>query len=281
MALSGVARMKGRWGKQMIARMLVGSKAKELEKYRLNQLSTFGILTPLTEPQAGSLIDALLAARLLEQFEERPHRPLVRLTPRGEEVMKGAVDFNEPLALDESIYLRLLGVSAKAKTPAAAPSQPAPAPNSSSASHVLEPRVEMPSFYDANALLAAEGDEIDPSRAEASAACASPQHSAHYWTYRLLTAGFSIDDCQQIRSLDRQEILKHVLAAAREGQRCELEWIMNRQRQAEIGRVVVNGAANSLAAVLSSLPPTISAEEAELFWRSKQRSRGTPATPAG
>ena len=34
--LSGVARMKGRFGKQMVARMLVGSKAKEVSKYKLN-----------------------------------------------------------------------------------------------------------------------------------------------------------------------------------------------------------------------------------------------------
>src|SRR5436305_8972816 len=79
--LSGVARMKGRYGKQMVARMLVGSKAKELTKYKLNSLSTFGLLSGLSESQISSFIDALLSARLLQQVEDRPHRPLVRLTP--------------------------------------------------------------------------------------------------------------------------------------------------------------------------------------------------------
>ncbi|HZN35889.1 MAG TPA: ATP-dependent DNA helicase RecQ, partial [Pirellulaceae bacterium] len=41
--LSGAARLKGRYGKQMLAKMLVGSQAKEVTKFRLNQLSTFGL----------------------------------------------------------------------------------------------------------------------------------------------------------------------------------------------------------------------------------------------
>jgi ATP-dependent DNA helicase RecQ len=280
MALSGVARMKGRWGKQMIARMLVGSKAKEIEKYKLNQLSTFGILTPLNEPQASALIDALMAARLLEQFEERPHRPLVRLTPRGEEVMKGTAEFNEPLALDEAIHLRLLGVSAKAQTPHTATSPTKRALESPPPSHSRQPRELVSSFDDANALLAAEGDEIDPSRVESLTAAASQEHPPHYWTWRLLAAGFSVAECQQIRSLDRQAIVRHVLAGAREGKKYELAWIMNCQRQAELERLRVNGATKSLAAMLSSLPPGLSAEEAELFWLSRPRAGGTPATTA-
>src|SRR5439155_9847581 len=110
--LSGVARMKGRFGKQMVARMLVGSKAKELTKYKLNSLSTFGLLSSLSESQTMAFIDALLSARLLQQVEERPHRPLVRLTPRGEDVMKGTASFNEPLALDEQLLLRLRAIAA-------------------------------------------------------------------------------------------------------------------------------------------------------------------------
>ena len=101
--LSGVARMKGRYGKQMVARMLVGSQAKELQKYRLNTLSTYGLLSSLSEPQTVALIDAMLAARLLQQVEERPHRPLLRLTDQGEEVMKGAATINERLPIDKQL----------------------------------------------------------------------------------------------------------------------------------------------------------------------------------
>jgi ATP-dependent DNA helicase RecQ len=108
MVLSGVARMKGRFGKQMLARMLIGSKAKDVAKFKLDQLSTFGLLKRLSEPQALALIHALLEQRLLMQVEETPHRPLVRLTPHGEEVMKGQAALAGPLNIDDAVHTRLL-----------------------------------------------------------------------------------------------------------------------------------------------------------------------------
>ena len=108
MVLSGAARMKGRYGKQMLARMLIGSKAKNLAKFKLDQLSTFGLLKRISEPQALALIDALLEQRLLVQVEETPHRPLVRLTPQGEEVMKGRAALEGHLNIDDQLYARLL-----------------------------------------------------------------------------------------------------------------------------------------------------------------------------
>jgi ATP-dependent DNA helicase RecQ len=108
MVLSGAARMKGRFGKQMLARMLIGSKAKNLIKFKLDQLSTFGLLKRISEPQALALIDALLEQRLLIQVEETPHRPLVQLTPQGEEVMKGQAALNGTLNIGDELYARLL-----------------------------------------------------------------------------------------------------------------------------------------------------------------------------
>jgi ATP-dependent DNA helicase RecQ len=200
--LSGVARAKGRFGKQMIARMLVGSKAKDLEKFGLNKLSTFGLLSHFKEPQAMAFIDALLAARLLQQVEERPHRPLLRLTPRGEDVMKGAAAFNESLELGADL-LRLLASSPPQAKPevsvVAEPTNGKPLTRRADSAHSLDA---------ANALLAAQDEESSAS-AESTTERASARPS-HYWTGRLLTAGFTIEECQQIRSLSREEILEHI-----------------------------------------------------------------------
>ena len=60
----------------------------------------------------------------------------------------------------------------------------------------------------ANALLAAQDHETDSwPEAASDAAVAKP---SHYWTGRLLTAGFTIEECQQIRSLSREAILEHI-----------------------------------------------------------------------
>ncbi len=198
--LSGVARSKGRFGKQLIARMLIGSKAKDIQKYRLNTLSTFGLLVPLTEPQVASLIDALLAVRLLQQVEEVPHRPLLRLTDRGEAVMKGTASFDEPLPIDIQLRTRLQSLPPRTK-----PKSVATAPNKSPVSTVEKFEA---SLDDLNAELASANDEDSPAN-ETSDHPKPASKPDHYWTGRLLATGFTIEECQQIRSLPRETILRH------------------------------------------------------------------------
>jgi ATP-dependent DNA helicase RecQ len=263
--LSGVARMKGRFGKQMVARMLVGSQAKDLEKFKLNKLSTFGLLAHLSESQAIMLIEALLAARLLQQIEERPHRPLVRLTPLGEEVMKGAATLDEPLALDHQLLARLGSVPPRSRQKPSAASPPSP-------TSMVADRPPPQTFETddpleaANGLLSAVRDEDfepdSPSASILSAPCRPP----HYWTGRVLSAGFTPDECQQIRSLDRATLVRHVLAIARDGGEFDPAWIFSPAHEAMLQRLLCNGATKSLAALLSHLPPEITPEEAELFW---------------
>src|SRR5262249_28931779 len=61
---------------------------------------------------------------------------------------------------------------------------------------------------DINAALASAAEEDLPSNEPIE----NPQPIAqpdHYWTGRLLAAGFTIDECQQIRALPRETILQH------------------------------------------------------------------------
>jgi ATP-dependent DNA helicase RecQ len=262
--------MKGRFGKQMVARMLVGSKAKDVEKFKLNSLSTFGLLSPLKEAEAVRLIDALLAARLLQQVEENPYRPLLRLTPRGEEVMKGTTSFDEALQLGDQLLLRLKALKPRSQ-------QPFQNPTTKTAESAPQPR-KLPEdeILDAiNGMLAAGDDAMDA--APAATPTLATTQPAHYWTLRILAAGFSADECQQIRSLDRATLVKHVLAAARDGGEWQFSWIFNCERESALDRLMANGTAHSLATVLSRLPPEFTPEEAELFWLARGFKRDMPA----
>jgi ATP-dependent DNA helicase RecQ len=280
--LSGVARMKGRFGKQMVARMLVGSQAKEVEKFKLNKLSTFGLLSQLKESQACALIDALLAVRLLQQVEETPHRPLVRLTPRGEEVMKGTASIGESLALDPQLLAGLQAKSSRSEAPECAASKPITASPPSAVATVAAPapaksKGPSDSWDDVNALLAAGDDEI----AEAANPPANNHHPPHYWTWRVLAAGFSADECQQIRGLDRLAVVKHLLGAARDNHELHLSWLFSTDQQVQLERLLAGGSADSLPAFLSHLPPEITTAEAELFWEVRRAAaRGTRSQPS-
>ena len=63
--LSCVARMGGGRTASLIARVLTGSRSKQIKDLAFDQLSTYGILADLTQPDVLSLLDALVDAGCL------------------------------------------------------------------------------------------------------------------------------------------------------------------------------------------------------------------------
>ena len=57
MVLSGVARAQGKFGKQLVAAMLCGSRSAKVSRWKLDQLSTFGLLEDFTQTEAAAIID--------------------------------------------------------------------------------------------------------------------------------------------------------------------------------------------------------------------------------
>ena len=83
--LSGVARAKGRFGKVLIAQMLLGASNERMEKTGLHRLSTFGILAKsgFTQREVTEIIDALLRADFLESEDVDRFRPVLRINAQG------------------------------------------------------------------------------------------------------------------------------------------------------------------------------------------------------
>ncbi len=102
--LSGVARARRGCGKQLLSQMLCGSKSKKVERNRLDKLSTFGLLSYLTQPEVVKLIEAAVRARLLEENEIEPFRPVLQLTARGTEVMAGRHAGDVSLSLADDVW---------------------------------------------------------------------------------------------------------------------------------------------------------------------------------
>ena len=98
-ALSGVARMsrrqgtgwRGRFGRMKIVNMLVGSRSKEILNIRLDELSTYGLLKSEGSAYVQSLFRELQGAGLLQT--ETGEYPLLTLTERGDQVMRGQFDY--------------------------------------------------------------------------------------------------------------------------------------------------------------------------------------------
>ncbi|MFW6171986.1 MAG: RecQ family ATP-dependent DNA helicase, partial [Planctomycetota bacterium] len=88
-ALSGVARVQGKVGKLMVAKMLCGSNSRQVSRLKLHKLSTFGLLAQLKQTEAATLLDALIRGKLIQQKENQRMRPVLELTTRGRQVMLG------------------------------------------------------------------------------------------------------------------------------------------------------------------------------------------------
>ena len=262
MVLSGVARTEARFpcGKNLIAQMLCGSQSVKMEKLGLNQLSTYGLLAHLTQPEVVTLIDMLVAVRYLQQEGLEPGRPVVRLTPSGAEVMKGSEPLEVELPLPAELAAKIRGerVDSMSLSAAGGPELAGLPPADPDLVALLREwrqetatRIALPPHYvlsngtleeiarrrprspetlltvkgigeaklrrygDAILGIVAEGGRAEAVSAgeEKAVAAPIPKHPNHYWTCRLLAAGFTVDECVEIRGISREQVLDH----AREG----------------------------------------------------------------
>lgn len=85
--LSCVKRMDERFGVGMTAKVLRGSKDQKVMSFRLNKLSTYGILSNYTEKELTELINFLIAEKLLGTEEGR--FPTLKLNQNSVDVLKG------------------------------------------------------------------------------------------------------------------------------------------------------------------------------------------------
>ena len=84
--LACATRMKGRFGKNVLAATLRGSSAKNLLQARLQELSTYGLLRHLKQDEIVLYIDALIIGRCLRLTPGE--YPLVLITEFGDSVMR-------------------------------------------------------------------------------------------------------------------------------------------------------------------------------------------------
>ncbi|WP_182868891.1 ATP-dependent DNA helicase RecQ [Stieleria mannarensis] len=85
--LSGVTRMHGRFGKNLVAQMLCGSQNKRITQWKLQRLSTYGMLSSMKQSQLSKIIDAMIEHGMVEQREVDQRRPTIEISDFGKSVM--------------------------------------------------------------------------------------------------------------------------------------------------------------------------------------------------
>ncbi|TWT83954.1 ATP-dependent DNA helicase RecQ [Planctomycetes bacterium CA13] len=105
--LSGVTRMHGRFGKNLVAQMLCGSKSKKLQQWKLHRLSTYGMLSLLKQSEVVAVMDALIARGFLVQQEVDERRPTIHMSEPGNRVMHALDPLEDALDLKFPLIKRL------------------------------------------------------------------------------------------------------------------------------------------------------------------------------
>jgi ATP-dependent DNA helicase RecQ len=144
-ALSGVARAKGRFGKNIVAQMLAGSTSEKMDRSGLKRLSTYGILSAFRQPELVQLLDALEGAGLVESPEVGRFRPIVNLTEEGWQRLRAKGPFDFTLALPDDLRSKVLqGGDRRAPSIPAVDDGAPPAPSSPSPLSLPAPHVDDP-----------------------------------------------------------------------------------------------------------------------------------------
>jgi superfamily II DNA helicase RecQ len=250
MALSGVARSKGRVGKGAVAGMLKGSSAKTIKKMGLDKLSTYGLLALWKTDEIESLLDALLRLRLIEQADDYGKmRPVVRISERGRAVMRGDEPVDVLGQLNEAVRSRIRDMPAEAT-----------------------PRKASPAAQDSGPHAAPVAADPEPPRDQPR-----PDHgsAAHYWTWHLLTNGYSLSECLQIRNISRDTALVHLRRAAEERREISLVSVLSMEELAILSSAVRGRSNISARTLFEELHGAVSAEAIELFLAARTIGHGS------
>ena len=288
MVLSGVARTEARFscGKNLIAQMLCGSQSARVAKLGLNKLSTFGLLAQLTQSEVVTLIDVLIAVGCLVQAEVNSFRPVVRMTALGGDVMRGKLELPCPLPLPADLALKLQRHKAKGgggraedrredtrakmedrgPCEAASGSVPSPHPPIPSSPHSLIPSAP-------HSLIPSAPVPCPPTPGPPSPA--PDRQPPHYWTWRLLAAGFSMAECMAVRGLARETVLDHAMRAAESGWPVQPAWCLPPDRLAALESVVGQSNPRQIRPLLAQLPPGTLYEEVQLYLQCRGPSKDT------
>jgi ATP-dependent DNA helicase RecQ len=256
-ALSGVARTRGTYGKTLVAQMLCGSKSTKISKFNLQRLSTYGMLRCLKQDGVAELLKALISAGCLEQYGEAD-RPRLRLTELGQQVMLGHATL-ERLALPDDV----VGTLRSFRPPA----DGTPRKTEASAKPQAESQREPESEPSSQEIAEARPAPVQP-RVVApvvSAPAVSGLKPSHYWTWRLLSAGFTVEDCQAIRGMEREVVLDHTLRAIDSGWPVDVHWFLRPEQVVALETVIGPEPPARIRPLLAKLPQGMRYEDVQLY----------------
>ncbi len=298
-ALSGVVRTHGRFGKNMIAQMLCGSGSKKVKS--MAKLSTFGLLSRLRQADVSGILEWLIEAGYLRQVESAKFRPVVQITDHGQRVISGRerIDFTNQLpgALVKKISIELHGKQPHVVGDTEVNDTQSeydeatelPQFETSDHAHVVttEKTGSQPEFAPEeldDCAIAIDTDFFDsvPSQTSEPDPTATnlrinvPDAGAvkpsFYWTWRLLADGYSLEQLKQVRQIDTATVFDHAIRAIENNLQLKPDCLL-RQDQLEVLReIIAKHGQKRVPELIAELPSTLSGQQLIYYLKCQQKT---------
>jgi hypothetical protein len=247
----------------------------------------------------------------LEQVGHESRRPTIQLTERGQEVMAGRAGAELNLPLSPELARRFASRSARSAAPrdssGGALAERSDGTASSSANAVqhgisgpTQSSSSQPPLVNDESAAPAELADTDsfaaagsPERADAGFVASASRGAeiaasvefaggaapSHYWTWRLLAAGFAVDECAAIRGLERDTVLDHALRSVDSGWPVDPAWFLTPESLQAFAATIGDETPSRIRPLLSRLPAGTRYEEVQLFLKCRSATL-TPSSLA-
>jgi ATP-dependent DNA helicase RecQ len=160
--------------------------------------------------------------------------------------------------------------------PAAATPTPSPTPAKPPSAAPRSDSINQLFLEEAADAFESAGYSDSPAASSTSSAPASQPPSplastqpSHYWTWRLLSQGFSPVECAAIRSLSEEVVLDHALRAADSGLTIDARWFLPAERIASIRAIIGPNPPSRIRPLLDKLPRGTRYEDVQLVIKSR------------
>ena len=150
---------------------------------------------------------------------------MIEITEEGEAVMRGQVPLTHALPVERELLERLAatGPFVRNQLPAASTPKITRETGVGSLSRETVSPIEQSS-------LAKVGGPQPSSQPSSFAANGDDSLPDYYWTWRILSAGFTLAEAARIRGLDQEQLRAHARQAAQFGYQVEEKWLTDSAR---------------------------------------------------
>jgi ATP-dependent DNA helicase RecQ len=197
----------------------------------------------------------LTNATLLELVQKRPTTPANLL----------AVNGIGPAKLDRFGHTLLGIISEHARTPEDRPADQGPFDREETEPRIAregEAPAEPPAQTSLSISPAARQEPRPPAISEMEPESEKP---SYYWTWRLLSAGFSADECTAVRGITKNTVFEHALQAAENGYTVKPEWMLSGELLSTLKSLPVEFLFGDWNDLQARLPQTATREEVLLY----------------